>query len=122
MDESPNIQSINEQFTDLYNKGDIDTLVTIFAEKAMVFLPGADIIKGRDNIKGAFHFMKRQVASIRNTTLELSVEGQVAIEVGRYEHFDAESREIDTGKFLVVWRRSGDNWLIDKDSLSTSRR
>ena len=121
MDDKSTINELNKQFISLYDAGDFDSLALMFANDAMVFLPKSDIIQGRDFITRAFRYMKRNVKKILNETKEMTIYGDVAVEVGYYQHFDAERNQLDNGKFLVVWRKYDGGWLIEKDALSTNR-
>ncbi len=42
------------------------------------------------------------------------------MEQGRYELADADGNVADHGKYIVIWKRDGDDWKLHRDIWNTS--
>ncbi|MCG8610008.1 MAG: nuclear transport factor 2 family protein [Pseudomonadales bacterium] len=112
----------NQIFESLFNTNELDSIMQLFEEDAMLLLPGVPLIRGRSAILETFRFMKTKIDKISNHTEEIHISGITAIEVGHYQHFDLNGKPLDEGKFLVVWKKVAGAWLISKDSVSSNGR
>lgn len=114
------VMAANKQFMDLFDKGTTG-LSDLYATDAELYPPNADVVKGNAAIgpvwKGAFD------AGIKNVNLEtISAEqaGDKLIETGRYTLTGADGKQIDTGKYMVIWKKEKGNWKLYRDIWNTS--
>ena len=61
------------------------------------------------------------VAKATLTTDEAEDLGDTAIEVGRFFLYSATDDLLDQGKYLVVWKRQNEQWLLHQDIWNTSQ-
>jgi ketosteroid isomerase-like protein len=56
------------------------------------------------------------------TTVDISAEGDLVFERGRYKTFrgDGSKEVVDHGEFAVVWKRTGDDWKIMADVVESA--
>ena len=99
--------------------GDIDTLVSLVADDAVVMPPNDTTIYGRDEWRGWWeeYYQYFAVAAISESEREVAVNGDFVIERSGYMAAVAPvsggSRIRDDGRFLTIWKRQADgSWKI----------
>jgi uncharacterized protein (TIGR02246 family) len=116
---SPEQKAIADQanaFIAAYNKGDIKTLVSMFAEDAEWVDDGGNVLGGRDAI--AAHFKDVFLAS-KGRTLDIDVESvrpltsDVMLEKGTTTVVDPDGRTA-VSSYTAVHVKKGDGWLISQ--------
>jgi len=60
------------------------------------------------------------IKEVKLTTLELDDLGSTAVETGEYRLFADGGQALDQGTYLVVWKKDGSGWKLDKDIWNTS--
>lgn len=105
-----------DQWEERFNAGDAAGLAGLYSEDAQLLPPGAGIVHGRSAIQ-AFWQQAIDAAQGEDSleTLELHELGDVAVEIGTYAEDGG-----DYGKYMVVWKKHGDQWLIHRDIWNSS--
>lgn len=115
------IEKANAEFMAAFAKGDAAAIAKMYSSDASVFAPNADVIQGADGIqklwKGA---MDMGVKSVKLQATEVEAHGTIANEVGSYSMMAADGKEIDRGKYIVIWKREGNAWKLHRDIWNTS--
>jgi len=115
------IEAANQATSEAIARGDAQAVMGHYAEDAMILPAGAAAVSGHAAIRG--YFERAIAAGVNGLTLDIvSVEtsGELAVETGTYEARDAAGGRIDAGKYVVTWRRSGEQWLAYRDISTTS--
>jgi ketosteroid isomerase-like protein len=109
---------------EVVGKGDFAAIGRVYTDEARLLSPGVPAITG---LAGIAEFWKGAAASLGVTalklhTLELTVLGDRAQEVGRAEIFTAGGGGTPTeAKYVVLWKRGEDGqWKWDVDCWNTS--
>jgi len=113
----------NLAFSEALQRGDANACAAAFALDGEVLSPSEPIIRGRAAI------LKSYLKTLKTTTFsqvslqtgELRVGADTAYEIGHFTmHFkdssNSDSPETMTGRYIRIWRRAGDDWLIAVDS------
>jgi ketosteroid isomerase-like protein len=50
----------------------------------------------------------------------VTVRGDLAAETGKYDLTGADGTVLDSGKYVVVWKREGGHWKLHRDIWNTS--
>jgi len=95
------IEKANQAFAAAFAKGDAAAIAAMYSADAQVFPPNSDAIKGAAAIQKVW-------------------QGAMAHEVGNYTMLAADGKEIDRGKYLVIWKREGNAWKLHRDIWNTS--
>jgi ketosteroid isomerase-like protein len=115
------IDKANEAFAAAFAKGDAAAIAKMYSTDARVFPPNSDAIQGADAIeklwKGA---MDMGVKSVKLQATEVEAHGAVVNEVGSYSMLAADGKQLDRGKYLVIWKREGNAWKLHRDIWNTS--
>jgi ketosteroid isomerase-like protein len=95
-----------------YNEKNAAAVAAIYSEDGQLLPPGSAFVNGRAAIQEYWaHDIETQWAQIAIKADTSEVAGDWAYRSGA---FSAESVGF-TGKFVEVWKRSGDTWLLHKD-------
>src|SRR5687767_15137745 len=107
------IDKANAAFSAAFAKGDAAAIAKMYSSDARVFAPNADVIQGAEAIqklwKGA---MDMGVKSVKLQATEVEAHGAVVQEVGSYWMLAADGKQLDRGKYLVIWKREGAAWKL----------
>jgi len=111
------MQKVNALFGETVVKGrNFASLDQIYTVDARILPPGADLIEGRENIKG---FWQAAVAGMNVQDAKLVVvnahlAGDSIVEVGRAKLFLPEGQYAEV-KYVVEWRQEGGTWKWHTD-------
>jgi ketosteroid isomerase-like protein len=102
---------------DAMAKGDFAALARVYTDGARLFSPGVPAISG---IAGIIDYWKGAAGALGVTgaklhSLELTVSGDRATELGRGEIFTTPGAPPVTVKYVVLWKQEGGAWKWDVD-------
>jgi len=119
------IDAANAKWVAAFNKGDAASVAQLYTEHATALPPGAPMAKGRAAIQA---FWQGAIQSgIKNASLKaLKVDqfGSAAREIGEFslDAPDAQKQTVHVvGKYVVLWRHSGNDWKLDTDIWNTDK-
>jgi len=109
------IERVKQQYLEALNEADAATLARMSTERAILLPPNAEMIEGREAIEQ--YWRSVFAAGLRNASAKTvrvdKYGGDTAREIGRI-HLNAPApRDVLDGKYVIVWRKSGENWLLD---------
>jgi ketosteroid isomerase-like protein len=117
---SADIDAANAKFVQLFSQGD-GSVATLYAEGATVCPPNSDFIQGmsaiRDFWKGAYD---AGIKKVKLETVNVESSGPLAQETGKFTLYSADDKLIDTGKYVVVWKKEKGSWMLYRDIWNTS--
>jgi uncharacterized protein (TIGR02246 family) len=122
-------QAIREQvrrYQQAVTSKDPAAAASIFAQDAAFLLTGMPLVRGQSAVREAFiPFMGTPgfALTFEPTRIELAQAGDLAYELGTYRlAMDAPTGRVDdTGKYVTVWKKTGDRWEIVVDAPSSDR-
>jgi uncharacterized protein (TIGR02246 family) len=115
------IEAANQAFMDAVKRSDVEGFIQLYAQDAILLLPGSDPLLGREGARTFFNgFQARGVREIRLTTLEVEGVGDTAWERGSSESMGAAGTVMGKGKYIVIWKRLSDGWKLYRDILNAS--
>jgi len=114
------ISAAQRRFLHLFAMNDPAGIAACYTEDAQMLVANMDVIRGRAAIESVFKFTAVRGHTLEFQTEEIEVTGMTAVEVGRYTRRRADGSTFDRGKYMVVWKRVGDEWRIHRDMFSTS--
>jgi len=102
-------------FGEEIRRGDSVALASHYAADAVVMPPNSDVVKGND-ITGLWGGALRMgVKDFKLTITDITGGGDLFVETGNYEMFGADSKSLDKGKYVAVWKKENDNWKMYRD-------
>ena len=106
----------NRQFMDAFARGDAARIATLYADDAQLFPPGNLPVQGRADIEALWRgVLALPVKEMHLTTVEFTVHGGDAFELGRYSLVGNDGRELDAGKYIVLWKKTAAGWKLNRD-------
>ena len=117
------IRAMADQYEQAVLAGDTETLVSFYADDAILLAPGHPKAEGTESIRSTYQQMfaagAPTGASLEPTTIVLAEGGDLAYEVGSFT-FSGTGPDgttmTDTGKYLVVWKpNAAGEWKIVAD-------
>lgn len=115
------IEAGNKKFIDGVAKGDAAMMASSYTADAEAFPPNSDIVKGRPALQKLWQsVLDSGIAAVDLATTEVESAGNLAYEVGTYAMKTKDGSVADRGKYCVIWKRVGGQWLLHRDIWTTS--
>lgn len=114
------ISAVQQRFLRLFAVNDFAGIAACYTEDAQMLVANMDPIRGRSAIGSMFKFTAAKGHTLDFRTEELELNGTTAVEVGAYIRRCSDGSIFDRGKYMVVWKRVGEEWQIHRDMFSTS--
>ena len=106
-------------WTNAYNAGEVDKIVALYTEDAVVMPSNAPALIGRTAIKD---FLAKDIAAAKAGGLtdkdgvgDVGISGELAWHAGTSSVVDAAGKTVETGKYIEVWHRVNGKWLMVRD-------
>jgi uncharacterized protein (TIGR02246 family) len=116
------IEAGNRKFSAAVTKGDAAALASLYTTDAEAFPPNSDVVKGRAAIQAMWKgVLDTGVTGAELATTEVEAQGPLASEVGTYVIKLKDGTVADRGKYVVVWKKVGGQWLLHRDIWNTSQ-
>ncbi|HEY6930439.1 MAG TPA: DUF4440 domain-containing protein [Thermoanaerobaculia bacterium] len=115
------LHAVDQVWVKSYNGGDVDTVASLYDERAVLLPPGAPAANGRaaihaffakdmaESAKGGFRFSL-------GSKPDGGVSGDMGWSSGTYEVKDKSGKLVDAGKYLSVSVKKGGKWLYVRDT------
>lgn len=114
------VRAINPAWFKAYNARDVDGLVSLYAEDAILSTPGVPPARGSAAIREGYTKELRDAAAagISNNSgpdSQFGVSGDLAHEWNTYTVTDKSGKTVDKGKYVTVFARKNGKWVIIRD-------
>ena len=118
------IEGWEGQFSVLFASGNTDELAELYTDDAEVMAPNSPPVSGRSAIREFWDGVRKAgIVRIDVKTLETSRTGVDTIfEVGKYTLYGVPGYALDDGKYIVIWRREGNRWMLYRDIWNSNRK
>lgn len=115
------LKAIEVQWFAMYNKGEADSVASLYADDAIVLAPGVSAAVGKAGIKA---FLTNDIAGTKAAGLtdnggEINgsgVSGDLGWVSGAYSLTNAAGATVDHGKYTTVFQRMNGEWKIIRDT------
>ena len=113
------IKKVGAEFSQLYMKGDHEAMARIYTEDGVIFPPGRPMIRGRTAI-AEYWKLAPGVTVVDHQTVADSIilRDDIAYDYGTFRARNARDGQASNpgfGKYVIVWRRVGTQWLMHLD-------
>jgi len=119
------LKAITAAWLDAYNAGDVEKIVAMYAEDAVLMPPHAAVAPGHAGIRA---FLTTDAAAAKAAGVKLvpgaataGVAGDTGWESGSYTVANASGATVDSGSYLSVSRKSNGKWLLVRDIYNSDR-
>ncbi len=115
------IAAANKAFMAAFANGDAAGIAALYTEDGQVAPPSAEVMTGREALQEFWGMVIGMgLKSVKLETAELELLGEAGIEQGYYELGAGTGKVADRGKYLVVWKRVGGEWMLHRDIWNSS--
>jgi len=115
------IRETNQQFMNAFQQRDAAQVGSLYSAEALLLPPDTNMLQGTEAIirfwKGA---MDMGITEVVLKTSSVEGLGAGAVEVGEY-NLIVGAGIVNTGKYLVVWRREDGRWKLHRDIWNANR-
>lgn len=105
-----------------FNAKDLEAMTAYYAEDAVLLPPDAPAIFGRDAVLSTMQEMFASGLSIELEDLEIKVENALAYKAGRYRLLSEDGTLVDRGKYIEIWTKVDESWVLHRDIWNSSVR
>lgn len=111
------IQKLDDAWSDAFNRGDAAAVAAMYAEDAYLLPPGHDMVKGHAAIEAFWKGAAQQLGNGKLVVIDVTPLGpRAAREIGTFSfETKAQPPQPVLGKYVVVWRKIGNRWLLATD-------
>lgn len=113
------IRKAGAEFSRLYMKGDNEAMAKIYTEDGVIFPPGRPMISGRKAIAEYWKLAPGVTVVDHQTVADsIIIRGDIAYDYGTFRARNARDGQPGNpgfGKYVIVWRRTGPQWLMHLD-------
>jgi len=111
------IDSLNAVFGSMVSKGDSVGLASLYTSDAKFMMPNSPTVSGRSAIQSAFAglFAAMGTPGLKLTTTDIWGTEELITEVGSYSMTDQSGKEIETGKYIDLWKMEDGKWKLHRD-------
>jgi len=114
------ITQSNQNFMKSFNAGDSLGVASCYTSDAKTMAAHMPSVKGRNNI---IHFISESMRSgpkkIDLSSGQITGDSSMVAEEGTYTLFDSSGKNIDKGKYIVLWKQEAGNWKMFRDIWTT---
>ncbi len=114
------IAQSNQNFMKAFKARDSIGVANCYATDAKAMAANAPAVKGRSNIT---HFisgmMKNGLTNLELSTRNIWGDSSIVAEEGVYDLSDSIGKNIDKGKYIVLWKQEAGNWKMFRDIWTT---
>jgi len=101
--------------------GDAKAVAAKYTKTAKLLPTNAPVQKGSAAIKRYWQgAIDMGIAGVRLRTVDLDVHGNTANELGAYILTDAKGKQLDNGKYVVIWKKERGDWKLHWDIFNTN--
>ena len=119
------LKAATASWMEAYNAGNVEAIVALYAEDAVLMPPHAPVATGHAQIRA---FLTSDTAGAKAAGVKLvpgatsaGVTGETGWESGSYTVADASGATVDSGSYLSVSRKSNGKWLYVRDTYNSDR-
>jgi len=115
------IEDVGREFSAHVKKGDAAAIAGMYSTTAKVLPPNGELTEGRANIQKLWQgALDSGMRDLSFEVLEVEKMGDSVYEVGKYSVKDAAGKEVDRGKYIVIYKREGGKWKLHRDIWNSS--
>ncbi len=110
------IEAREKEFGAAFGKGDYNAVAGMYSSSAQMFPPNAPTVSGHDGIVAAWKaLVDAGFKGLELTTNEVEAADDHADEEGSYRIIGADGSTADQGKYIVIWKKENEKWVLHRD-------
>lgn len=115
------VEATNTQFMAAFSQGDAAGVAACYTEDTQLLPPNGEIVRGRKAVQETMQgFIDAGIKGMQLVSTEVEGHGDTAHEVGTYTLTVENGQTIDEGKYIVIWKKTGDEWKLHRDIFNSN--
>ena len=115
------IKAANKALGAAVAAGDFAGAAAMYSKKPILMPPGMPSAKSSAKIKAFWAGAGDMgVKKVTLTTTQLEADKDTAMETGNYRLAGARNKTLDTGKYVVIWKKEGKDWKLHWDIFNSN--
>ena len=113
----------NELYFKAFEKNDAGLFSSRYAEDCWIMFPNSPVLSGPTAATDFFRvgYDKFNVRGGKRMTVDVyGISEDIVAEIGFWKLYDGNKKELEDGKYLVLWKKSSKGWKMWRDSFSSS--
>ena len=115
------IEKSNDDYFEAFTKGDSSLLIGQYTNDCWIMPSNQATMCGPEAALDFFRVAYNQLGVRKGKFISIDVFGDgqgFVTEVGFYHLFDAKNMTVEDGKYIVLWKKTGNNWKRFRNSFS----
>ena len=114
------IMQSNQNFMNAFENDDSAGITNCFTTDAKLMCSNQPSLEGKEDIGHYFsNMMRTGIAAIDLKTIKILGDSSILAEEGTYLFSDSQKKQIDKGKYIVLWKQEAGNWKMYRDMWTT---
>lgn len=115
------IAAANEQFMARFREGNAAGMAALYTEGGWLLPPNSDLVRGREGIQAFWQVvMEMGIQEALVKIVEVEQHGDTVNEVSTFMLKGEGDAVVDKGKYIVIWKRRGEQWMLHRDIFNSS--
>jgi uncharacterized protein (TIGR02246 family) len=115
------IEANNKRWETAVSRGDAAGIASLYTGDAKLLPPNSKVVSGRKAITNYWQgAIDSGFKAITLTAVEVEAHGDTAYEVGKYAVPGQGGKILDSGDYLVIWKRANGQWKLHRDIWTTN--
>jgi len=116
------IRTADDAFENNFRQGNAAAIAELYTNDGMLLPAGSDFVQGKEAIRDFWQgAMNMGIKEAKLDILEVDLQGNWAIERGRYQLSGTDGVVMDQGKYIVIWKQEQGQWKLHRDIWNTNR-
>ena len=117
----PAIEANNAKWAQALGRGDAAAIAALYTPSAQLLPANGNVVSGQQAIQKYWQgAIDSGFKAVTLTTLEVEACGDSAYEVGKYTVPGEGGKVLDTGDYVVIWKRDMGQWKLHRDTWTTN--
>jgi uncharacterized protein (TIGR02246 family) len=115
------IEQANHEFGKAFASGNPAAVAARYTKEARLLPPNSQVVEGTQAIEQFWKgVMASGIKSVELKIVEVDPFGDTLVEQGTATLYGQDQKVLDTGKYLVVWKRVDGEWKMHRDCWNSS--
>ena len=114
------VETATKNFETAISAKDPVALGAVYATDAIIFPPNSEMVQGREAISAFWKSLMDAGMTAKIEPAETESDGNLGVDTGKFRILGSDGKEIDHGKYVVVWKKENGAWKIYRDIWNTS--
>jgi uncharacterized protein (TIGR02246 family) len=114
------VEAATKNFETAISAKDPVALGAVYASDAIIFPPNSEQVQGKEAISAYWKGIMDGGMTAKIEPTEVESDGNLGMDSGKFKILGSDGKQIDHGKYVVVWKKENGAWKIYRDIWNTN--